>query len=930
MPALSQKEIRDRATQFVHEWQGEARERAEAQSFWNDFFAVFGISRRRVASFEEPVRQLGDKRGSIDLFWKGTLLVEHKSLGESLEKAFSQALDYFPGIEEQYLPRFVLVSDFDRFRLYDLDDSSHHDFPLSDLPSKIHLFGFISGYRKQTYREEDPVNLKAAEKMGDLHDSFASAGYTGHALEILLVRLVYCLFADDTGIFPKDQFHYHVETRSREDGSDTGSLLSAIFQVLNTAAPDRQTTLDEDLQQYPYVDGSLFAEQLPIPAFDSLMRRQLLDCCSFDWAMVSPAIFGSMFQAVMDPARRRNLGAHYTSERNILKVVNSLFLDDLKAQYEAAKDSPKKLTQFQDYLSTLRFLDPACGCGNFLIVSYRELRRLEIDLLRQQRTLSRAPAHQLISDVSMLSKLDVDSMYGIELEEFPARVAEVALWLTDHQMNMEMSAEFGHTYVRLPLSRAPNILHGNALLVDWSKIVPPETLRSRSLTLFILGNPPFVGKQNRTPQQEQDMARVFSGVRSYGNLDYVTSWYIKAARLIQGSTAKAAFVSTNSITQGEQVGTLWPYLLRSGVKILFAHRTFRWSNEAPGKAAVFCVIIGFGVFESPRKYIFDYATPDADPMQVSATNINPYLIDSDDTIVISRTTPISSAPEIFFGSMPNDGGHLLFLPEEKATFAKNEPRAAKYLRRLVGSNEYINAEERWCLWLVDADPDEIRGIPGLHNRVLAVRKQRLASRREATRRLADTPHLFGEIRQPSTRYLLIPGVSSENRQFIPIGFLPPSVIATNLCSIIPNASLYHFGVLTSSMHMAWVRQVCGRLEGRYRYSNNVVYNNFPWPPEPTASQVQRVTVAAQAILDARAEFNSSSLADLYDPVSMPKELRQAHRALDAAVDACYRTKFSSELGRLSHLFMLYRRYTEPLSQAAPRPRRKKAKPPKEH
>jgi hypothetical protein len=932
---LTQQEIKSRAYAFVKEWEDTSRERAEAQTFWNDFFNIFGLSRRRVASFEEPVKKLGDARGSIDLFWKGTLLVEHKSKGKDLDKAYSQALDYFPGISEAELPQYVLISDFEKFRLYDLDAGAEFDFTLKELPDKIHLFGFISGYKSHAHHEEDAVNIRVAEKMGELHDELLKSGYRGHALEVFLVRLVYVLFSDDTGIFPKDHFHYFLENRTDTNGFDTGATLALIFQTLNTPNEKRQSGMDEEVLQFPYVNGGLFDEALPIAMFNQKMRKILLDCCSFDWSKVSPAIFGSLFQSVMDKNQRREIGAHYTSEKNILKVARPLFLDDLRAEFESVKTSQPKLKGLHDKIAALRFFDPACGCGNFLIITYREIRKLEIEILKQLRKLSGKDAHQLIIGVDALSRIDVDSLYGIELEEFPARIAEVAIWLTDHQMNMELSQEFGQTYIRLPLKKSANIKNGNALQLSWD-FVPKANLT-------ILGNPPFIGKQMRNAEQNADMDSVCAPLKTYGVLDYVSAWYVKAAQFIQGTNIKVAFVSTNSITQGEQVGALWNWMLAQGVKIHFAHRTFRWINDARGKAAVFCVIVGFGLGDVSKKRLFDYASPDAEAMEITAKNINPYLVTADDIIVNSRTTPICEVPQMSFGSMPNDGGFLLLDSDEKKELLDVEPNAKKYIRPFLGSQEFINNQERWCIWLVEVSPAEMRTLPELMKRVDGVKNHRLQSNREATKKLAQTPYLFGEIRHSESNYLLIPGVSSENRNYIPIGFLDKNVIASNAALTVPNAELYHFGVLTSQMHMAWMRSVCGRLKGDYRYSNNIVYNNFPWAAEVSEKQKEKVEQAAQEVLDARARYQNSefpptgtmsensefstavSLADLYDPSAMPKVLVDAHRALDKAVDQCYRREsFKSELERLEFLFSLYRQYTEPMSAAMEsKPKRKK-------
>ena len=918
---LSQKEIRDNALKFAHEWSDVSRERAESQTFWNEFFMIFGIERRRVATFEEPVKKLAEKRGSIDLFWKGTLVVEHKSKGQDLDKAYTQALDYFTHLKQEELPKFVLVSDFARFRLFDLDNGDDHEFALADLPKNIGRFGFISGYQKRVYKDEDPVNITVAEKMGQLHDALLSSGYSGHSLELFLVRLVYCLFADDTGIFnTKDDFEYYLRDKTKQDGSDTGRAIAELFQVLDTSPAQRQKTLDEELSRFPYVNGLLFRETFRFPNFNAEMRQLLLDCCVFDWGMVSPAIFGSLFQSVMDKNKRRNLGAHYTSEKNILKVIRGLFLDDLYLEFESSKTSAKKLLAFHDKIDSMRFFDPACGCGNFLVITYREMRLLEIEVLREYLNLTsvlyRAGKTQLETDVSVISKIDVHQFYGIEIEEFPVRIAQVALWLTDHQMNMRLSEAFGQTYVRLPLQHSPNIFCDNAIRLDWETLFPSKE------NLLILGNPPFIGKQNRNAAQMADMDFLCQplktkGLPNYGILDYVTLWYIKTALFIENTAVKVAFVSTNSMTQGEQVAALWQFLLSKGVKIDFAHRTFKWTNEARGKAQVFCVIVGFSCDGSnEKKRLFDYETPQSEPHEVQVKNINPYLIDAPDLVISSRSKPICNVPKIVFGNMPNDGGFLLFNDEEKNTFLLKEPKAERFIRKFVGSQEFINGESRWCLWLKGVAPSDWRGLTEVVKRVEAVKRYRLESPREATRKLAEIPYLFGEIRHPEIDYLLIPSVSSESRRYVPIGYLEKEVIASNLVMFISNASLYQFGILTSAMHMAWMRAVCGRLKSDYRYSNNLVYNNFPFPEAVTEKQRAKVEEKAQAVLSVRELFPTATLADLYDPLSMPKELHKAHRELDEAVDACYRrSPFKSELERLEYLFELYAKYVEPLTHA---------------
>ncbi len=933
---LSPNEIRDRALRFAREWESERREKAEAQTFWNEFFNVFGISRRRVASFEEPVKHLrqrletgdlsakggkGGHAGFIDLFWKGTLIAEHKSAGKDLDTAYQQALDYFPGLQERDLPRYVIVSDFARIRLYDLEADTKSEFPLQDLHKKIGLFGFISGYTTQRIQEQDPVNIKAAEKMGRLHDQLKAGGYGGHALEVLLVRLLFCLFAEDTTIFDqKGMFREWIETCTREDGSDFGSQLELLFQVLNTPENKRQKNLDERFAAFPYVNGRLFEERLNVAAFTSGMRTALLDACVLDWGRISPAIFGALFQSVMDDKARRNLGAHYTSEKNILKVVKSLFLDELRAEFEKARNNRNKLFELHKKIAVLQFLDPACGCGNFLVIAYRELRLLELDILRAMLRFEQEGGQRMM-DVVPLINVNVDQFHGIEIEEFPAQIAQVALWLMDHQMNMRVSEEFGFYYRRLPLTHAATIRCANALRIDWNEVISAERVD------YILGNPPFVGKQHQNDEQKGDMERICGSIPSYGLLDYVAAWYVKAVQYLKGDNltqdllsglggsvpkdhVRIAFVSTNSITQGEQVGALWSWLLGQGVKIHFAHRTFQWMNEARGMAAVHCVIIGFALFDAPGKMIFDYPEIKGDPHAASAANINPYLVDAADIAVTSRREPIRPVPGIIFGSMPNDGGSLLLEDEDRDKLLKAEPGAKKWIRPFLGADEFINGETRWCLWLEGISPQELHNLPEITKRVAAVREHRLASQRGTTRELAAYPMLFGEIRQPKREYILVPRHSSERREYIPFGFLDPEVICgdSNLC--IPDGTPYEFGVMSSRMHMAWVKYVCGRLESRYRYTNQIVYNNFPWPQDVDDKQKAAVEKAAQGVLDARQQFPHASLADLYDPVTMPPALREAHTALDRSVDAAYGKKgFNSDAERVAFLFDLYQKYT---------------------
>lgn len=919
---LSWNEIKTRANTFSKEWEAESREDAEAKSFWDAFFNVFGITRRRIASFEEPVKKSDDKGGFIDLLWRGQLLVEHKSRGKSLDKAFTQALDYFPGLKERDLPKYILVSDFSKFRLYNLETNEQIEFALKDLYQNVKLFGFIAGYQTQIIKPQDPINIKAAERMGKLHDALKAVGYDGHALELYLVRLLFCLFAEDTTIFEKRLFQDYIETRTSDDGSDLALHLDALFDALNTPQNKRLTNQDESIAAFPYVNGKLFEERLRLAAFDSKMREALLDLCALDWSIISPAIFGSLFQSIMDADARRNLGAHYTSEENILKLIKPLFLDALWAEFEKIKSNKNRLAEFHKKLRDLTFFDPACGCGNFLVITYRELRLLELAVLRA----SRASGQQVL-DVQTLINVDVDQFYGIEIEEFPAQIAQVALWLTDHQMNMKISEEFGNYFARIPLKATPHIVCGNALQLNWAEVLPPAQCS------FILGNPPFLGKSNQSAVQKLDMQLVCGDIKNAGLLDFVAAWYIKAARYINSSNVIAgstrnlgnnpemlnqvqhdndihcAFVSTNSITQGEQVGVLWGWMLAQGIKIHFAHRTFSWNNEARGKAAVHCVIIGFGLQDVADKTIYEYADIKGEPHAVKAININPYLVDAPDLIIDKSRRPICNVPEMTYGSMPNDGGYLLFSDSEKIEFLQQEPNAEKWIKKFVMGDEFINNIKRYCLWLADITPSELRALPQILKRVEQVKTMRLKSTRETTRELANQPTLFGEPRQPKSQYLALPRVSSENRRFIPIAFLPPDVIAGDKVYTIENASIYDFGVMTSTMHMAWMRTTAGRMKSDYSYTNQITYNNFPWPALQTNNHAA-VEACAQAVLDARAAHPNASLADLYDPLTMPANLLKAHQALDKAVDAAYGYKgAATDAARVAFLFERYQQLT---------------------
>lgn len=911
MAALSWNEIKDRALSFSKEWKDAHNEDADAKQFLIEFFNVFGISNRRVSTFEHRIKKLDNRDGYIDLLWKGIILVEMKSRGKDLDKAFIQAKDYTHGLKEHELPKYILVCDFNEFYLHDLDEVKVIHFKLDELVKNVQHFGYLIGYQKRIYKEQDPANIKAAELLGKLHDQLEEIGYKGHPLEVYLVRLLFCLFAEDTTIFNKQQFQDYLEQRTSEDGSDLASRLQELFQVLNTARENRFRNLDEQLAEFPYVNGKLFEENLPVASFDSRMRQALLNCCYLDWSKISPAIFGSMFQSVMNPKERRNLGAHYTSEKNILKLIKPLFLDDLWKEFESIRDNKNKLPEFHKKLSTLKFLDPACGCGNFLVITYRELRLLEFEILKAQHK-----AGQKFLDVSQILWIDVDQFYGIEYEEFPARIAEVAMWLIDHQMNMLVSSEFGQYVVRLPLKKSAKIVHGNALRIDWKSVIPNSELS------YIVGNPPFIGKSNQNAEQKSEMEDLFSKVKGAGVLDYVSAWYLKAAKYIQGTKIKVAYVSTNSIVQGEQVGILWDLLINAyNIKIHFAHRTFSWNNEARGNAAVHVVIIGFANYDTSHKYIYEYNDIKQEPQLIKAKNINPYLVDSKDIIVLPRETTICQVPKIAWGNKPVDGGHLIFSDEELKDFLNKEPKATKFIKSLISAKEFLNGEKRWCLWLLNATPAELKSMPYVLERIKQVKLMRENSVDEGARKLSLKPTQFRDTKNPDS-YILIPSTTSENRKYIPFAFFEKDNIPHNSCHILPEGNLYHFGVLMSSMHMAWVKYIGGRLKSDFRYSKDIVYNNFPWPESPSDKQIKVIESAAQNVLDTRLQFPNSSLADLYDPLTMPPALVKAHNELDKAVDLAYRSQpFTSDAKRMEFLFELYEKYTSDLFTQSAKPRK---------
>ena len=916
---LSWNEIRVRAADFAGKWKDAAYEKGETQSFYNDFFRIFGVERRSVARYEEHVAKLDNRSGYIDLFWPGVLIVEQKSAGRDLTRAYDQAGEYFDALAENQRPRYILVSDFQTFELRDLDEREATAFPLVDLHTQVEKFGFILGVQRRTFRDQDPANVEAAELVGRLHDALAAAGYRGHDLERFLVRLVFCLFADDTGIFePRDIFFDFIEGRTSEDGADIGPWLAQLFQVLDTPQGNRVATLDDDLARFPYVNGDLFRGPLRIPSFNSAMRGSLLDACRFDWSNISPAIFGALFQSVMDPEERRAQGAHYTTEKNILKVIEPLFMDDLRAEFtrlKSRKDSRRRadLRRFQDKLGRLRFLDPACGCGNFLIIAYRELRLLEIEVIREIRAAAGATGQDEL-DVRALSQVDVDQFYGIELSEFPVRIAETALWMMDHIMNNRLSLEFGQTYARIPLQTSPHILHGDALETDWAELLPPRDCS------FVFGNPPFIGQSYQSKEQREQMRTLTNPRGKTGSpLDYVGAWFLRAAAYVTGPT-RIGFVATNSLTQGEQVALLWPRLFASSLEVAFAHRTFAWGSDARGKAHVHVVVIGLDRRENGRsdKRLFSYPDLNGEPEESHHAALSPYLFDAGrlanpHLIVTDSSRPLSPRSVMQRGVQPTDGGHFIFSDVEQQDFVDQEPNAGKFFRPFIGAREHINGISRWILFLEEAEPEELRAMPLSIECIRRVRAMRLASKKAATVRLADTPTQLEGRSIPASPFLVIPKVSSERRAYVPIGWLEPPTIPSDLVFVLQNATFADFALLTSAMHMAWLRHIGGRLKSDYRYSVGLVYNTFPTPQSTDTSKLEPL---ARAVLDARAVHPGATLAELYDPDLMPLNLRRAHQALDRAVDRLYRPSgFASERERVEYMFMLYEKMHTPLEAA---------------
>lgn len=901
--SVSWTTIRDNAIVFQDRWKNSSgNERAEAQVFLYELLRdVYGVDPRRVGTFEKKVHPTSDTNGYIDMLWPGRILIEMKSRGKSLDKAHEQARKYAFSIKsDEDLPEYIMVCDFDNIRLYNLITNQQVEFKTSELADNVQRLSILTDRATELDLVVDKeLNTQAAYKMAKLHDKLKDNRYDGHDLEVYLVRILFCLFADHTGIFAKRQFYKYV-LDSKSDGSDLAGRITTLFEVLNTSKSERMPNLAEELSSFPYVNGGLFREYLRSASFDSEMYDLLVECCEFDWSTISPAIFGAMFQTVMDPEKRVSLGEQYTPQHIIKKVLKPLFIDDLYKEFELCKCNAVSLQKFHLKLASLNFLDPACGCGNFLIVAYGLLRKLELEVIRELYPTNNSLPSDF--DLDQMVKVNVNQFYGIEIEEFPCQIAQAGMWIIDHKMNMEAANEFGKPFIRIPLTAHANICQKNALTSDWNDVVSNTELN------YIFGNPPYYGGKKRTKEQRKEMQAVFKGCQSAGLLDYVAAWYMCAAKYIDGTKIKVGFVSTSSITQGEQVAVLWkPMFERHNIQLLFGYKPFKWTNEARDVAMVRCVIIGFhsGVNEADKCIYCADGTVEYTPI------LNPYLDGIPEiTLIGRRGAPISNVLEISTGNKPIDNGNYLFSEKEKNEFIEREPSSKDYFHPWYGSDEFLKKTPRYCLLVKDCPPDLLATMPLVQDRIEKVKQFRKHSSDAGTRKLGDHPKKFHITNIPTVRYLLIPEVSSETRDYIPMGFMSPDKLASNLTKLMPNATLYHFGILTSKVHMVWTRAIGGRLEERYRYSIEIIYNNFPWPTI-TPKQKERVEALAQNILDVRAKYENISFKKLYKSVVMPDDLLEAHQKLDKYVAKLYglRADFSDR----ECLLELLRRYNEVVS-----------------
>ena len=966
----TEKQMAMAAAEFAERWKDRGYERGESQPFWIDLLSnVYGIETPSDGFIRFEDHRMVDSSNFIDGRIPTTrVLIEQKSLGKdlrapirqsdgSLLNPFQQARRYVVGMPVSEHPRWIITCNFSEFLVYDMEhpNSEPEQILLENLGKEYYRLSFLVDTKSEHLSKEMEVSMQAGEIVGRIYEALLKQ-YDDNSpealrwLNILCVRIVFCLYAEDAGVFMHDQFHDYL---SHYEAEDIRNALIRLFEVLNTPISERSKYLKDDLKAFPYTNGGLFEEQIEIPQFTEELKQTLLRNASldFDWSEISPTIFGAVFESTLNPMTRRIGGMHYTSIENIHKVIDPLFLSDLRRERDeileekVERQRRKKLDAFQDKLASLTFLDPACGSGNFLTETYLSLRRLENEVIRERY---HGQAFLGFEEVNPI-KVSIQQFYGIEINDFAVTVATTALWISEAQMLRETEKIIRHDIDFLPLKSYSNIREGNALRMDWDmievttdiptihaknvhlivepeaqfaseesagyediniithrfdgKAMPFKTQRYEVHYDYIMGNPPFIGARQMNSEQKKDVISIFGERwKNVGNLDYVCCWYRKAWNLIKHSDAKSAFVSTNSICQGEQVSNLWQPLMEDGLHIDFAYRTFRWDSESSQKAKVHCVIVGFNKDDYKERECLLYEN---DKM-TKVSHINAYLMDAPDVFIGSRPRPLCDVPSIGIGNLPIDGGNYLFTKEEMNEFIKKEPKSAQYFKPWYGSVEFIHQKPRYCLWLGDCSPAELRQMPHCMKRIEAVRDMRLASNRVSTRKLANRPTRFSTENMPDTNYIIIPKVSSERRRYVPMGFMSPDVLASDLVFIIPDATLYHFGILESNVHMAWMRAVCGRLKSDYRYSKDVVYNNFPWPA-PTDAQKAKIEQTAQAILDARAKYPDSSLADLYDDLTMPIELRKAHQDNDRAVMQAYGfdVKTMTESQCVAELFKLY-------------------------
>lgn len=911
--ALSLNEIRKRAAKFVVDWRDEAgEERQQAQTFVRELLAVFGITASRAGLYERRAqRSSTGSHGYIDALVPGLCLIEMKSAGKNLVEAERQALDYIDSLPEPEVPRFVLTSDFKNFRVLDLHrngDEAVEQFSLEEFSDKSEILSFLAGYQSRTFgsEAEEAASIKAATLMAELYEELEGSGYDDHEASIFLVRTLFCLYADDSAVWPKDSFFEFLETRTNPDGSDLGAQLSTLYQALNRTPEKRQRTLDELILKFPYVNGNIFAEPLSIPGFNARMREKLLEACAFNWGSISPAIFGSLFQAVKSKEARRELGEHYTTESNILAVIDPLFMDELRAELDKNYHSIPGLKKLRDRLGEMRFIDPACGCGNFLVVAYREMRNLDLQILERLQELG---------DVSQLQKLyftaddlrvTLDHFVGIELMEWPAQIAATALHLVDHQANREMEKALGRAPEPLPLKRVTTIHVANALQLDWSTILNPTD------HLYVLGNPPFMGDNTSSEEQKKELQEAWGDKTVISRLDFVTAWHAKTLELFKSPqfSGEWAYVTTNSITQGDQVPRLFGPIFEAGWKIKFAHQTFAWSSEAPGVAAVHCVIVGFTKVRKFRARIFSYENPTANPKERPAlVGINGYLLDGHNVLVEKRSSTL--APDLVktaYGSKPTDGGNFIVEPDEFPEVSADRV-AAKYLRKYVGARELLHNEDRWCLWLEDLEPRDLNRSRILKSRVEAVRDFRAASKAASTREYPHH-HLFRQLAKRDTSFVCVPRHVSETRRYFTVALFDADVIAGDANFTIEDPDGLQFAVMSSGAFVAWQKAVGGRLESRLRFASTLTWYTFPLP-KLTTVQRKAIIAAGEGVLAARALYPERSLADHYNPLGMSRELVKAHTELDREVDKVIgaRNLLTTDEERQSLLFKMYEKMT---------------------